>query len=70
MDPSRRSLMIAGAVLAATPLAAIEPAHADVKTGLIDYAADLPLEGYLAYDDAGAAKKPGGCAAISEGSVG
>ena len=47
MDPSRRSLMIAGAALAATPLATIETAHANVKIGLIDYAADLPLEGVI-----------------------
>jgi len=59
MDPSRRSLMIAGAALAATPLAAIETAHANVKTGLIDYAADLPLEGYLAYDESIQGKRPG-----------
>ena len=59
LDPSRRSLMIAGAALAATPLAAIETAHANVKTGLIDYAADLPLEGYLAYDESIQGKRPG-----------
>src|SRR6478735_2494446 len=51
--------MIAGAALAATPLAAIETAHANVKTGLIDYAADLPLEGYLAYDESIQGKRPG-----------
>ena len=41
------------------PLAAIETAHANVKTGLIDYAADLPLEGYLAYDESIQGKRPG-----------
>src|SRR3954465_12164776 len=59
MDTSRRSLMIAGAVLAGGPLAAIEPAHADVKTQLVDYNADIPLEGYLAYDETITTKRPG-----------
>jgi dienelactone hydrolase len=51
--------MIAGAVLAGAPLAAVEPARADIKTGLIDYNADLPLEGYLAYDESIQGKRPG-----------
>src|SRR3954454_4220125 len=59
MDTSRSSLMIAGAVLAGAPLAALGPAQADVKTDLIDYNADIPLEGYLAYDDTITTKRPG-----------
>src|SRR3954462_3014773 len=59
MDASRRSLVIAGAVLAGAPLAALGPAQADVKTQLIDYNADIPLEGYLAYDETTTAKRPG-----------
>src|SRR4051794_15855302 len=59
MDTTRRSLMIAGAVLAGAPPTAIEPAHADVKTQLVGYNADIPLEGYLAYDESTATKRPG-----------
>ena len=59
MDPSRRSLMIAGAVLAGAPLAAIGPARADVKTQLVDYNSDIGLEGYLAYDESIQGKRPG-----------
>jgi dienelactone hydrolase len=50
--------MIAGAVLAA-PLTTIEPAQAAVTTKLVDYDADIGLEGYLAYDESLPGKRPG-----------
>jgi len=59
MNPSRRSLMIGAAVLAGAPLTAIEPAHAAVTTKLVDYDADIGLEGYLAYDESLPGKRPG-----------
>ena len=59
MNPSRRSLMIGAAVLAGAPLTAIEPAYAAVTTKLVDYDADVGLEGYLAYDESMSGKRPG-----------
>src|SRR5882757_5982525 len=59
MNPSRRSLMIAGAAVAGASLAATVPARAAVTTKLVDYNADIGLEGYLAVDDSVQGKRPG-----------
>jgi dienelactone hydrolase len=59
MDPSRRSLVIAGATLAGTAFATTDSAQAAVTTKLVDYNADIALEGYLAYDEARSDKRPG-----------
>src|SRR5262245_65504834 len=58
MNPSRRSLMIAGAAPPGAPLAATEAAHAAVTTKLVDDGADIGLEGYLAYEEAQSGKRP------------
>jgi dienelactone hydrolase len=59
MNPSRRSLMIAGAAVAGASLAATVPARAAVTTKLVDYNADVGLEGYLAVDESVPGKRPG-----------
>jgi dienelactone hydrolase len=59
MNPSRRSLMIAGAAVASASLAATVPARAAVNTKLVDYNADIGLEGYLAIDESVPGKRPG-----------
>src|SRR5438552_11294832 len=59
MNPSRRSMVIAGAALAGAPFAAVDSAHATVTTRLVDYKADIGLEGYLACDEARPDKRPG-----------
>ncbi|HEY3356005.1 MAG TPA: dienelactone hydrolase family protein [Polyangia bacterium] len=47
-------------VLAALALGLAAPAEAKVKTEVVEYAqGDQTLEGYLAYDDASTAKRPG-----------
>jgi dienelactone hydrolase len=59
MDPTRRSVVIAGAALAGAPLATMDSAQAAVTTKLVDYSADIGLEGYLACDEARSDKRPG-----------
>jgi dienelactone hydrolase len=49
----------AGAALAGAPFAAVDSAHAAVSTRLVDYEADIGLEGYLAYDETRPDKRPG-----------
>jgi dienelactone hydrolase len=57
MTYSRRTAI--AAIAASTVALSTEQAFADVKTELVDYTSDIPLEGYLAYDDSIKEKRPG-----------
>lgn len=53
-------LVLAAAAIASTSLTQIGPASAEIKTQAVDYKqADTALQGYLAYDTAGPAKRGG-----------
>ncbi len=52
--------MITAVLAMALMVAAVPPAHAEVKTEVVEYRhGDVVLEGYLAYDDSFQGKRPG-----------
>ncbi len=58
MHSTRRTLVLGAAAASAGML--VKPALADVKNQMIDYKqGEAPLQGYLAYDDKKAGKRPG-----------